>query len=94
VRTKRADTVGEFKSAEMGVLYLPALKAKKRGKLAQEKVLLEPCRRFANSIRALSAIPPVDNYLWLTVHGESGDRGSGVYGGSTMTPVSPIDVEW
>jgi hypothetical protein len=39
---KRADTVGELKSAEMGVPYLPALKAKKRGKLAQEKVLLEP----------------------------------------------------
>jgi hypothetical protein len=37
-----ADTVGEFKSAEICVPYLPSLKAKKRGKLAQEKVLLEP----------------------------------------------------
>jgi hypothetical protein len=35
------DTVGELKSAEMCVSYMPSLKAKKRGKLAQGKVLLE-----------------------------------------------------
>jgi hypothetical protein len=35
-------TVGEFKSAEMSVPHMPAWKAKKRGKLMQEKVLLEP----------------------------------------------------
>jgi hypothetical protein len=34
-------TVGEFKSAEMSVSPMPALKAKKHRKLAQEKVLLE-----------------------------------------------------
>src|SRR5262249_29000170 len=38
----RADTVGEFKSAEMGVPHRPALKAKKRRKLTQARVLLEP----------------------------------------------------
>jgi hypothetical protein len=36
------DTVGEFKSAEMGVPHTPAWKAKTLGKLTQEKVLLEP----------------------------------------------------
>jgi hypothetical protein len=40
-RKKRRDTVGEFKSAEMGVPHMPSLKAKKLGKLSQEKVLLE-----------------------------------------------------
>jgi hypothetical protein len=35
------DTVGEFKSAEMGVPHMPAWKAKTLGKIAQEKVLLE-----------------------------------------------------
>src|SRR5205823_14683500 len=40
--TKRPDTVGELKSAEMCVSHMPSLKAKKRGKLAQRKVLLEP----------------------------------------------------
>jgi hypothetical protein len=39
---KRPDTVGEFKSAEMGVPHTPAWKAKTLGKLTQEKVLLEP----------------------------------------------------
>jgi hypothetical protein len=48
------DTVGEFKSAEMGVPHMPAWKAKTLGKLAQEKVLLEPRRRFANSIPSFS----------------------------------------
>jgi hypothetical protein len=38
----RADTVGEFKSAEMGVPHMPAWKAKTLGKLTQERVLLEP----------------------------------------------------
>jgi hypothetical protein len=33
-------TVGEFKSAEMGVPHMPAWKAKKLGKLPQEKVLV------------------------------------------------------
>jgi hypothetical protein len=50
------DTVGEFKSAEMGVPHMPAWKAKTLGKLAQEKVLLEPRRRFSNSI-VLGDIP-------------------------------------
>jgi hypothetical protein len=31
------DTVGEFKSAEMGVPHMPAWKAKTPGKIAQEK---------------------------------------------------------
>ena len=39
--TKRADTVGEPPSAEIGVSYMPSLKAKMLGKLTQEKVLLE-----------------------------------------------------
>ena len=39
---KRPDTVGELKSAEMGVSHIPSLKAKTLAKLAQEKVLLEP----------------------------------------------------
>ena len=39
---KGADTVGEFKSAEMGVSHTPSWKAKKLRKLVQEKVLLEP----------------------------------------------------
>jgi hypothetical protein len=34
---------------------MPFLKAKKLGKLSQEKVLLELCRGFANSIRRLMA---------------------------------------
>jgi hypothetical protein len=38
---KPPDTVGEFKSAEMGVLHMPSWKAKRLGKLTQEKVLLE-----------------------------------------------------
>jgi hypothetical protein len=37
----RADTVGEPPSAEIRVSNMPALKAKKLGKLAKEKVLLE-----------------------------------------------------
>src|SRR4030095_2674905 len=60
VRRKRADTVGEFKSAEMRASHIPALKAKKRGKLAQEKVLLEPLKRFANSIRAFCSMHSVE----------------------------------
>jgi hypothetical protein len=39
---KGADTVGEFKSTEIGVPNLPSLKAKKLRRLSQEKVLLEP----------------------------------------------------
>jgi hypothetical protein len=39
---KPGDTVGEFKSAEMGVPHMPAWKAKTLGKLTQERVLLEP----------------------------------------------------
>jgi hypothetical protein len=39
---KRPDTVGEFKSAEMGIPHMPAWKAKTPGKLTQERVLLEP----------------------------------------------------
>jgi hypothetical protein len=35
------DTVGEFKSAEMGVSHMPSWKAKKLGKPTQEKALLE-----------------------------------------------------
>jgi hypothetical protein len=35
------DTVGELKSAEMGVSNMPSWKAKKLEKLAQEDVLLE-----------------------------------------------------
>jgi hypothetical protein len=35
------DTVGELKSAEICVSHMPALKAKKLGKLPREKVLLE-----------------------------------------------------
>src|SRR5262245_35299206 len=35
------DTVGELKSAEVCVSYLASLKAKKLGKLTQEKVVLE-----------------------------------------------------
>jgi hypothetical protein len=38
---KLPDTVGEFKSAEMCVSHMPSWKAKKLGKLTQEKVLLE-----------------------------------------------------
>jgi hypothetical protein len=35
------DTVGEPKSAEVYLSYMPSLKAKKLGKHSQEKVLLE-----------------------------------------------------
>ena len=35
------DTVGEFKSVEMGVPHMPAWKAKTLGNLSQERVLLE-----------------------------------------------------
>jgi hypothetical protein len=35
------DTVGQPPSAEIRVTHLPSLKAKKLGKLPQEKVLLE-----------------------------------------------------
>jgi hypothetical protein len=38
---KRAGTVGELKSAEICVSHMPAWKAKKLGKLPQEKILLE-----------------------------------------------------
>jgi hypothetical protein len=38
---KTPDTVGELKSAEIYVSYVPSLKAKKLGKLPQEKVLPE-----------------------------------------------------
>jgi hypothetical protein len=42
VEGKRSDTVGEFKSAEIGASHMLSWKAKTRGKLTQEKVLLEP----------------------------------------------------
>ena len=38
---KRPDTVGQPPSTEIGVLNMPSWKAKKLGKLSQEKVLLE-----------------------------------------------------
>jgi hypothetical protein len=38
---KPSDTVGELKSVEICGSHMPSLKAKKPGKLAQEKVLLE-----------------------------------------------------
>jgi hypothetical protein len=38
---KPGDTVGQPQSAEMCVSHMPSLKAKKLGKLMQEKVLLE-----------------------------------------------------
>jgi hypothetical protein len=38
---KPPDTVGELKSADICGAHMPSLKAKKLGKLAQEKVLLE-----------------------------------------------------
>jgi hypothetical protein len=38
---KSSDTVGELKSAAICGSHLPSWKAKKLGKLAQEKVLLE-----------------------------------------------------
>ena len=38
---KRPDTVGELKSVEICVSHMPSLKAKRLGKLTQEKVLLE-----------------------------------------------------
>ena len=38
---QRADTVGQSPSAEIRVTHMPSLKAKKLGKLPQEKVLLE-----------------------------------------------------
>jgi hypothetical protein len=37
VQEKRADTVGEFKSAEICVSHMPSLKAKTLGKHAEEK---------------------------------------------------------
>jgi hypothetical protein len=39
---KGADTVGEPPSVEICLSNMPSLKAKKRGKRAPEKVLLEP----------------------------------------------------
>jgi hypothetical protein len=44
------DVVGEFKNAEICVSRMPSWKAKKPGKLTQEKVLLELWSRFANNI--------------------------------------------
>jgi hypothetical protein len=41
VQRNRPDTVGELKSAEICVSHMPSCKAKKLGKLTQEKVLLE-----------------------------------------------------
>jgi hypothetical protein len=38
---KPPDTVGELKNAEICVSHMPSWKAKKLGKLTQEKVLLE-----------------------------------------------------
>src|SRR5256885_1191856 len=42
------------RSAEMCVSHMPSWKAKTLGKLTQEKVLLEPRSRFANSIPPFS----------------------------------------
>jgi len=39
---KPTDTVGEPKSAEICLSYMPSLKAKRLGNLRQEKGLLEP----------------------------------------------------
>ena len=39
--TTANDTVGELKGAEICVSHMPSWKAKKLGKLTQEKVLLE-----------------------------------------------------
>jgi hypothetical protein len=50
VHDKRADTVGELKSAEICGSNMPSLKAKKLRKLPREKVLLELCKWLANSI--------------------------------------------
>src|SRR2546423_1026357 len=55
---KRWDTVGELKSAENCLSHMPSWKAKKLGKRTQAKVLLEPCNRFANSIRWFFATVP------------------------------------
>jgi hypothetical protein len=55
--TKPPDTVGEFKSVEMSVPHMPAWKAKTLGKLTQERVLLELCNGFANSIPPIFATP-------------------------------------
>jgi hypothetical protein len=41
VYRKRADTVGELRSAVLCVLYMPSLKAKKLEKLTREKTVLE-----------------------------------------------------
>ena len=41
VEGKSTDTVGEFKGAEIGASHMLSWKAKKLGKLTQEKVLLE-----------------------------------------------------
>ena len=41
VEIKRPDPVGEFKSAAICVSHMPSWKAKKAGKLTQEKVLRE-----------------------------------------------------
>jgi hypothetical protein len=49
-RIKRRDTVGQLPRTEIGVPNLPSWKAKKLSQLPQEKVLLELCRRLANSI--------------------------------------------
>ena len=51
---KPPDTVGEPRSAEICVSHMPSWKAKTLGKLTQEKVLLEPGSRFANSIPPFS----------------------------------------
>jgi hypothetical protein len=40
-RKKPPDTVGELGSAEICVSHMPSWKAKKLGKLLQEKILLE-----------------------------------------------------
>jgi hypothetical protein len=66
---KPPDTVGEFKSAEMGMPHMPAWKAKTLGNLTQESVLLEPCSRFANSIPPIFepslCVTSVCNYLYI-----------------------------
>jgi len=63
VPDKRPDTVGELKSAEVCVSYLPSLKAKKLGKLTQEKAVLEHRSRFANSIRGFYISHEILNVL-------------------------------
>src|SRR5262249_13174183 len=73
----RADTVGELKSAVICVSHMPSLKAKKLGKLTQEKVVLEHRSTFANSIRAVFV--HLESSMATAIRARSGrDKGSTV----------------